>query len=55
MLRRLKQLGATKSEFLDVYNKQVRSVVEFAAVVWTAGLTAENRKQIEEEYRKLHF
>ena len=47
MLRRLKQLGASTAELLDVYNKQVRSVLEFGAVVWTAGLTEENRKQIE--------
>ena len=47
MMRRLKQLGASTADLLDVYKKQVRSVLEFAAVVWTAGLTEENRKQIE--------
>ena len=32
---------------IDVYKRQVRSVLEFAAVVWTAGLTEYNKKQIE--------
>ena len=31
MLRRLKALGANQSELLDIYIKQVRSVLEFAA------------------------
>ena len=30
VLRRLKALGATESELLDVYDKQVRFVLEFA-------------------------
>jgi hypothetical protein len=47
MLRRLKQLGASQSELMDVYVKQVRSILEFAAVVWNSGLTKENIAQIE--------
>ena len=39
MLRRLKALGANQMELLDSYTKQVRSVLEYAAVVWHAGLT----------------
>ena len=47
MLKRLKNMGASTKVLLDVYCKQVRSVVEFAAVVWTSGLTLENSIQIE--------
>ena len=47
MIRRLKQLGATIAELLDVYCKQVRSVLEFAVVVWTPGLTVGQINQIE--------
>ena len=47
MIRRLRNLGASRRTLLDVYCKQVRSVVEYAAVVWSAGLTLENIAQIE--------
>ena len=39
ILRRLKKLGASKHELLDVYYKQVRSVLELAVPVWQPGLT----------------
>ena len=47
MIKRLKKMGASRNVLLDVYCKQVRSVVEFASVVWTSGLTRENIMQIE--------
>ena len=47
MLRRLKPLGATELELLDVYDKQIRCVIEFATPVWTAGLTLAEVSQIE--------
>ena len=47
MLRRLKQLGATQGELTNVYIKQVRSILEFSAVVWHSGLTKDNSAQIE--------
>ena len=51
MLRRLKKLGATKEEMKDVYQKQVRSILEMAAPVWQAGLTQQDVKQIERVQR----
>ena len=39
MIRRLKLLGATNDELVDVYNKQVRSVLEMAVAVWSPALT----------------
>ena len=47
MLRRLKVLGATESELLDVYDKQVRSVLELAVPVWQPALTLKESNQIE--------
>ena len=47
MLRRLKKLGAEISEMLDVYQKQVRCVLEMAVAVWEPGLTIAQSKQIE--------
>ena len=39
MLRRLGYLGASISELLDVYTKQVWPVLELAVPVWQPGLT----------------
>ena len=51
MLRRLSNLGASESEMLDVYQKQVRSVLELAVPVWQAGLTQQEISQIERVQR----
>ena len=47
LMRRLKSFGASQNELLDVYCKQVRSVLEFGAVVWHPGLTQTNTSDIE--------
>ena len=47
MLRRLKGLGASIKELLDVYHKQVRAVLEMAVPVWHPAITLEERRQIE--------
>ena len=46
-LRRLKKLGARTTDLVDVYIKQVRSLLEFAAVVWHPSLRIEDRVRIE--------
>ena len=51
MLRRLKGLGASTFELLDVYQKQVRSVLEMAVPVWQPALTQQESKQIERVQR----
>ena len=51
LLRRLKGLGANVSEMIDVYNKQIRSVLEMAVPVWQAGLTMQESIQIERVQR----
>ena len=47
MLIRLKKLGASQSEMTDVYNKQIRCVLELAVAVWMPGLTMAEIDQIE--------
>ena len=47
ILRRLKPLGVSQSELLDVYEKQIRCIVEYASPVWTGGLTKHEVIQIE--------
>ena len=46
-LRRLKKLGASTSDLLDVYIKQIRSLLEFAVAVWHPSLTSDDRVKIE--------
>ena len=47
MLRRLKTLGTEKSDLLDVYIKQVRSILEFAVPVWHPSLTLADKANLE--------
>ena len=47
VIRRLKKLGVSKEKLVDIYYKQVRSVCEYAAVVWAAGLTQADISNIE--------
>ena len=46
-LRRLKNLGANFEDLKDIYIKQIRSILEFAAPVWHSSLTGEDRVRIE--------
>ena len=47
MIRRLKNLGASESQLLDVYIKQVRSVLELAVPAWHSSLTIWDKLKIE--------
>ena len=51
MLRRLKNLGASGEQLIDVYIKQVRSVLELAVPVWHSSLTLANKLDIERVQR----
>ena len=46
-IRRLKKLGASDADLLDIYMKQVRSVLELAVPVWQSGVTQAEKLQIE--------
>ena len=39
LLRRLKNIGASRDEMIDVYQKQVRPILELAVPAWHPALT----------------
>ena len=43
----MKELEAQKPELVDMYIKQVRSILEFAAPAWNGGITVAERSDIE--------
>jgi hypothetical protein len=47
MIRRLKSLGAGLDDMIEVYNRQVRSVLELSVPVWQSNLTKQEESQIE--------
>ena len=47
MRRRLKPLGASIQELLEVYQTQIRCLLEFAVAAWNAGLTKKQVRQLE--------
>ena len=51
VLKRLKNLGASRKQLIDVYTKQIRSVLELAVPVWHPTLTLEDRLKIERVQR----
>ena len=46
-LRRIKGYGADQDDLMDVYHKQVRSIIEYAVPVWHSSITGEERLQLE--------
>ena len=47
LLRRMKGLSLSTVQLLDVYTKEVRSILEMAVPVWHGGLTQKQSKDIE--------
>ena len=47
IIRRLKYLGAKDSDLVDVYIKQIRSLMELAVPVWHSGITKAEQIEIE--------
>ena len=47
MLRRMLQLGLNYNKVLDFYYKEIRSVLEYGAVVFNSGLTIKLSQEIE--------
>ena len=47
ILRRLRNYGASSSSLIDVYKKQIRSVLEFGVPVWQGRITLEEKSDIE--------
>ena len=46
-IKRLKSQGANLEDLIDIYEKQVRSVLEFGVPVWNSGLTQDEVADIE--------
>ena len=46
-LRRLKKLGTSKDDLLEVYFKQIRTILEYASPVWNSGLTGDDIINLE--------
>ena len=44
---RLKKLGASDADLLDIYTKQFCSVLELAGPVWQSGATQSEKLEIE--------
>ena len=51
----MKQLGLDNKLLLDVYYKEIRSILEFAVPVWHSGLTASQSKTIENVQKHAFF
>ena len=51
MIKRLKNLGAMQIDLVDVFVKQIRSVVEFGVPVWHSSITKMERNEIERVQR----
>ena len=47
LLRRINSLGALKHIILDLYNKQIRFIIEYAVPVWSPGLTSCDIDELE--------
>ena len=47
LLRRLKAQGADTCDLTDIFGGEIRSVLEFGTSVYTAGLTNEDKNNIE--------
>ena len=47
MVKRLKVRGANLTDLIDVYIKQVRSILEFGVPVWNSAITQEETLDIE--------
>ena len=47
ILRRLKSLGSSRAELLDVMSKQVLSVLQLAVPAWHCMLTAQEERDLE--------
>ena len=47
MLRRLKNLGAAQCDLVDVYTKQIRSVMELAVPAWQSAISQVEKQDLE--------
>ena len=53
MIRRLKYLGAKKCDLIDVYMKQIRSVLELAVPAWHGSINLIEQQEIERVHKSV--
>ena len=46
-LRRLRKIGFSDSFIIDVYTKEIRSILEYAVPIWHGALTVKDSDKIE--------
>ena len=46
-IRRLMKMGASSHDLVDMYIKQIRSILEFAVPAWQGALTPEDKIDLE--------
>ena len=46
-LRKLQKLGLSQQFILDVYIKEIRSILEYSVPLWNGGITQKESQQIE--------
>ena len=51
MVKRLKNLGANRNDLVDIFVKQIRSILEFGAPVWQSSITYQEKVDIERVQR----
>ena len=47
IVRRLKKMGASDQDLVDMYIKQIRSILELAVPAWQGALTVDDKIEIE--------
>ena len=52
-IRRMKNLGLSNDILIDVYTKEMRSILEFGAPIWTGGLSDIDSNKIEKTQKKV--
>ena len=50
-MRRLRYLGAQELDLVDIYTKQIRSILELAVPVWHGGITLSEQIDLERVQR----
>ena len=53
VIRRMKKLGFDDFTLIDIYQKEIRSILEFAVPVWSGALTEQDSVRIENIQKKV--
>ena len=53
VLRRLKNLGMDKTVLIDIYQKEMRSILEFGTPIWHSSISEHDADRIEQVQKKV--